>query len=298
MRPPRPTLRRGRYVALMRVEGTIMDGRSSRLPVRPPVNVPLVGDDRAGDLTVVQLARQVAADKRAAAVVLYVNSRGGSSTASEAMRQALQVVARRKPIVVVMGPVAASGGYEIATPGLWIVARPSTLTGSIGVLGGKIVTGGLFLKLLVNRETVAFGEHATMQSDERPFTDEERAILKREIDHLYGEFLDVVAKSRATTRDELQPIAQGKVWTGRQALQRKLVDELGGLDAGARKARHLAGLKDGVPLREVRGPRRVIPPLTAPAPAGGWLDYLLEGLTLLSQAPALSVMEYLPPDLI
>jgi len=298
MRPPRPTLRRGRYVALMRVEGTIMDGRSSRLPMRPPVNVPLVGDDRAGDLTVVQLARQVAADKRAAAVVLYVNSRGGSSTASEAMRQALQVVARRKPIVVVMGPVAASGGYEIATPGSWIVARPSTLTGSIGVLGGKIVTGGLFPMLLVNRETVAFGEHATMQSDERPFTDEERAILKREIDHLYGEFLDVVAKSRATTRDELQPIAQGKVWTGRQALERKLVDELGGIDAGARKARQLAGLKDSVPLREVRGPRRAIPPLTAPTPAGGWFGYMLEGLTLLSLAPALAVMEYLPPDLI
>jgi len=298
MRPPRPKMRRGRYVALMRVEGTIMDGRSGRLPVRPPVNVPLVGDDRAGDLTVVQLARQVAADKRAAAVVLYVNSRGGSSTASEAMRQALQVVARRKPIVVVMGPVAASGGYEIATPGLWIVARPSTLTGSIGVLGGKIVTGGLFPKLLVNRETVAFGEHATMQTDERPFTDDERAILKREIDHLYGEFLDVVAKSRGTTRDELQPIAQGKVWTGRQALERKLVDELGGLDAGARKARQLAGLKGSVPLREVRGPRRVIPPLTSPAPAGGWLGYMLEGLTLLSLAPALAVMEYLPPDLI
>jgi len=298
MRPPRPTLRRGRYVALMRVEGTIMDGRSGRLPVRPPVNVPLVGDDRAGDLTVVQLARQVAADKRAAAVVLYVNSRGGSSTASEAMRQALQVVARRKPIVVVMGPVAASGGYEIATPGLWIVARPSTLTGSIGVLGGKIVTGGLFPKLLVNRETVAFGEHATMQTDERPFTDDERAILRREIDHLYGEFLDVVAKSRGTTRDKLQPIAQGKVWTGRQALERKLVDELGGLDAGARKARQLAGLKGSVPLREVRGPRRVIPPLTSPAPAGAWLGYMLEGLTLLSLAPALTVMEYLPPDLL
>jgi len=230
--------------------------------------------------------------------VLYVNSRGGSSTASQAMRQALQVVARRKPIVVVMGPVAASGGYEIATPGLWMVARPSTLTGSIGVLGGKIVTGGLFPKLLVNRETVAFGEHATMQTDERPFTDDERAILKREIDHLYGEFLDVVAKSRGTTRDELQPIAQGKVWTGRQALERKLVDELGGLDAGARKARQLAGLKGGVPLREVRGPRRVIPPLTSPAPAGGWLGYMLEGLTLLSLAPALTVMEYVPPDLL
>jgi protease-4 len=298
MRKRAPALRRGRYVALMRVEGTIIDGRSGRPPVRPPVDVPLVGDDRAGDLTVVQVARQVASDRRAAAMVLYVNSRGGSSTASEAMRQALSVVAARKPVVVVMGPVAASGGYAISMPGSWLLARPSTLTGSIGVLGGKIVTGGLFSKLLFNRETIAFGEHATMQSDERPFTDEERAIFKREIDHLYGEFLDTVARSRTISVDELRPLAEGKVWTGRQALERKLVDDLGGLDAGLRKARQLSGLKEDAPLREVRGPRRVLPPLTPPpAVALGWLGYALEGLSILSRAPALAVMEYLPPDL-
>src|SRR5438067_13704815 len=296
MRRRAPSLRRGKYVALMRIEGTIIDGRSGRLPVKPPIDVPLVGEDRAGDLSVVPLARQVAADKRAAAVVLYVNSRGGSSTASEAMRLALNVVAARKPVVVVMGAVAGSGGYYVATPGSWIIARPSTLTGSIGVLGGKIVTGGLWQKLLFNRETIAFGEHATMQSDERPFTDEERAILKSEIDHFYGAFLDVVAKARKMTRDEVHPIAQGKVWTGRQALERKLVDELGGLDAGLRKARSLAGLSDSAPLREAR-PRHVIAPLAEPAPAAGWLGYLLEGLILLSRAPALAVMEYLPPPL-
>ncbi|HET7418881.1 MAG TPA: signal peptide peptidase SppA [Candidatus Dormibacteraeota bacterium] len=298
MRRPAPVLRRGRYVALIRVEGTIVDGRSARTPLRPPIDVPLVGDERAGDLTVVQAARQVASDRRAAAVVLYVNSRGGSSTASEAMRLALSVVASRKPVVVVMGPVAASGGYAVSTPAAWIVARPSTLTGSIGVLSGKIVTGGLFAKLLFNRETVAFGEHATMESDERPFSDEEKAILKREIDHIYGEFLDSVARSRKISVEELRPIAQGKVWTGRQALERKLVDELGGLDAGARKARQLAGLKPSAALREVRGPKRVIPPLPAAPPAAGWLGYLMEGLTLLNRAPALAVMEYLPPELV
>jgi protease-4 len=298
MRRPAPTLRRGKYVAMMRVEGTIIDGRSGRPLVRPPIEVPLAGEERSGDLSVVQLARQVAADRRAAAMVLYVNSRGGSSTASEAMRQALAVVAARKPVVVVMGPVAASGGYAVSMPGSWIVARPSTLTGSIGVLSGKIVTAGVWTKLLLNRETVAFGEHATMQTDERPFTAEERAIVKREVEHVYGEFLDAVARSRKIPVDELQPIAQGKVWTGRQALERKLVDELGGLDAGVRKARQLAGLKPNTPLREVHGPRRVIPPpATAAAPAAGWIGYLLEGLTLLSRAPALAVMEYFPPDL-
>jgi protease-4 len=295
MRKPPPRLGRGRYVALMRIEGTIVDGQSGRVPFRPPVDIPLVGDDRAGDLTVVQVARQVAGDKRAAAVVLYVNSRGGSSTASEAMRRALQTIAARKPLVVVMGPVAGSGGYDVATPGAWIIARPSTLTGSIGVLGGKIVTGALWGKLLFNRETIAFGEHVTINSDERPYSDVERDIVRREIDHIYGGFLDVVAKARKMTVDELRPNADGKVWTGRQALERGLVDELGGLDAGARKARALAGLPERAPLREVRGSRRYVPPL--PEPATAWFGYVLEGLTLLSRAPALAVMEYLPGEL-
>src|ERR1700688_4466751 len=144
MRSTAPTLGRGKYVAVLRIEGTIIDGRSGKLPVKPPVEIPLVGDDRAGDLTVVQTARLVASDKRAAAVVLYVNSRGGSATASEAMRQALKAIAARKPLVVAMGPIAGSGGYWVSTPASWIVARPGTLTGSIGVLTGKIVTGGIW----------------------------------------------------------------------------------------------------------------------------------------------------------
>ena len=297
MRTPAPTLGRGKYVALVRVEGIIIDGHSGRLPARLPIDIPLVGEDRAGDLSVVQLVRQVAADKRAAAAVLYVNSRGGSSTASEAMRRALQVVASRKPLVVVMGPVAASGGYDVATPGAWIVARPGTLTGSIGVLGGKIVTGGLWTKLLFNRETIAFGDHATMQSDERRYSEEEREIQRKQIDQIYRGFLDVVAKARKMTPDQVHPIAQGKVWTGRQALERGLVDEMGGLESGARKARTLAGLPDRAPMREVRGPRRMIPPLADVAAPAGWFGYLLEGFTLLSRAPALAVMEYLPGEL-
>jgi protease-4 len=293
MRAPAPTLGRGKYVAVIRVEGTIVDGRSSRMPVRPPVDVPFLGEERAGDLTVVQVARQVAADKRAAAVVLYVNSRGGSATASEAMRQALNVVAGRKPLVVVMGPVAASGGYWVATPGSWIIARPGTLTGSIGVLTGKLVTGGTWAKLLFNRETVAFGKHVTLDNDETPYSDEQRAIVKREIERIYGLFLEVVARSRKMSTGEVHTIAAGRVWTGRQALERKLVDEMGGMEAGVHKARELAGLPDDAPAREARAPKRTIPPLATTA-AGGWLGYMLEGLLLLSRAPALAVMEYLP----
>jgi protease IV len=291
MPTPPPRLRRGRYVAVLRIEGVIIDGRSGRLPFKPPMGVPLVGDERAGDLSVVQAARQIAADRRAAAAVLYVNSRGGSSTASEAMRQALSAIAARKPLVVVMGPVAASGGYWVSTPASWIVARPGTLTGSIGVLSGKIVTGGLWSKLLVNRETIAFGEHATMESDERPFSDEERGIVRAEIERIYRIFLEVVGKSRKMAPDEVHPIAAGRVWSGRQALERKLVDEMGGLDAGVKKARTLAGLSDDAAVREVHPPKRMNPPLPAAASAAGWLGYLLEGVASLNRAPALAVME-------
>ncbi len=296
LQTPPPKLRFGKYVALLRIEGMIVDGRSGRLPFRPPVELPLIGDDRAGDLTVVQAARQVAADKRAAAVVVYVNSRGGSATASEAMRQALDVIVKRMPAVVVMGPVAASGGYFVATPGSWIVARPSTLTGSIGVLNGKFLTGALWSKLLVNRETIAFGERATLESDEKPYSDEERKVVRAEIERIYAYFIDLVAKSRKMTNDQVVPLAQGKVWTGRQALERMLVDELGGLEAGIRKARELARLTEDALVREVRTPKRMIPPRVEAAAPGGWLGFMLEGLTLLNRAPALALMEYLPEE--
>ena len=296
MRSSAPTLGRGKYVAVLRIEGTIVDGRSGKLPVKPPIEVPLVGDDRAGDLSVVQAARVIADDKRAAAVVLYVNSRGGSATASEAMRQALSVIAARKPLVVAMGPVAGSGGYWVSTPARWIVARPGALTGSIGVLTGKIVTGGLWSKLMFNRETVAFGQHATIESDDKPYTDEEREIVRGQIDRIYKLFLDVVGTARNMTPEEVHPIAAGRVWTGRQAFERKLVDELGGFDAAVRKARSLAGLPPTAPVREARPPKRMIPP-PAVAGAAGYFTYLLEGAALLSRTPALAVMEYLPGEL-
>src|SRR5258708_3211293 len=293
---PAPQLRFGKYVALLRIEGTIVDGRSGRPPIRPPIEIPLVGGERAGDLTVVQAGGQLAADKGAAEAVIYVDSRGGSATASEAMRQALDVTAKRIPVVVVMGPIAASGGYFVATPGVWIVARPSTLTGSIGVLTGKFVTSDLWKKLLVNRETIAFGEHSALESDEKAYTDEERKIVRREIERTYNYFVDLVAKSRTMTPAEVQPLAMGKVWTGRQALERKLVDEMGGLDTGVRKARELAGLTAEAPVREIRTPKRMIPPRAVATATLGWLEFLLEGVNMLNRAPALAVMEFLPGE--
>ena len=292
MSRPAPRLRFGSYVAIIRIQGTIIDGRSGRPPVAPPVEIPIVGEPRAGDLTVVQVARQVAADRRAAAAVVYVDSRGGSVTASEAMRQALVVVAAKKPVVVAMGPVAGSGGYWVATPGRWIVARPGTLTGSIGVLTGKLVTGGLWAKLLVNRETVAEGRHALMEGDEKPYTAEERQIVQSMIDRAYGMFLDVVASARGVTRGDVEPIAGGKVWTGAQALERKLVDELGGLDAALAKARSLAGLPDTALAFEVHPPKRALAPQTLPT-AAALAGYLLEGVTLFNRTPVHALTELL-----
>jgi protease IV len=291
----RPTLGRGKYVAILRIDGMIVDGRSERLPVKPPIDIPLVGAPRAGDLTIVQAARQVAADKRAAAAVLYINSPGGSATASEAMRQALDQISARKPLVVAMGPVAGSGGYWVATPGRWIVAQPGTLTGSIGVLTGKLVMSDLWAKFHVNRETIAFGDHVTMSSDDRGYSKEERQIVQGEIDRIYELFLEIVGRARQMTREQVHPIAAGRVWTGRQAFERKLVDEIGGVDAALRKARSLAGLKDSAPAHEVRAPRRMIPP-RAPAGAAGYVAWLLEGMALVNRAPALAVMNFFTGD--
>jgi ClpP class serine protease len=119
--------------------------------------------------------------------------------------------------------------------------------------------------------------------------------VKAQINRVYTQFLDVVGKARKMTPEEVHPIAAGRVWTGRQAFERKLVDELGGLDAAIRKARSLANLDDKAPLREVRPPKRMIPPTAAGA--AGFLGYLLEGVSILSRAPALAVMEYLPGEL-
>src|SRR5581483_5183283 len=277
---PAPRLRRGRYVALMRIEGTILDGRSGRPPVRPPVNLPLIGDARAGDLTVVQLARQVAHDSRAAAAVLYVNSRGGSATASQSMFAALETIAARKPLVVVMGPVAGSGGYLVSMPGRWVIARPGTLTGSIGVLTGKLVTAGLWEKLTATRETVAFGKNVTLESDDHAFTPEERRIVEAHVASIYESFLKLVAASRHLDRDAVKAIADGRVWTGAQALDRKLIDELGGLDAGIAKARALASLPESARVIEVQPPKRSAPPRTLPT-AASLAGYVLDGVRML-----------------
>jgi len=274
--PPRP----GRHIALLSIEGNIVDGRSQRPPFKPPLSLPFILSERAGDLSVVQVACKALADKRAAAVVLYVNSGGGSATASEAMRAALEKIAAKKPLVVAMGAVAASGGYWVSTPGQVIIAQLNTITGSIGVLHGKFVNAGLLEKLSVNREIISRGKTALFYDFEHPFSDEDREIVQESIQRIYDLFLDRVAASRGMTRQAVDAIGGGRVWSGRQALEKGLVDEFGGLQRALEKARQLAGLSEGAPVRVLVPDKRTIAPLSEAASA---LTYILDGLRMFNR---------------
>jgi protease-4 len=288
-----PRLRRpGKYVALLRIAGDIIDGRSAQPPVKPPFRIPLLFSERAGDLTVIQQARALARNRRAAAVVVHVDSGGGSATSSEAMAAALQKVAEKKPLVVSMGSVAASGGYYVATPGEWILAQPATITGSIGVLGGKIITAGLLDKLLLRSETISRGEHALFYSPSRPFTEDERQRVWEMINETYAVFLDRVSSSRNLTSEDVDAVGGGRVWTGRQALDHGLIDELGGLERAVDKARELAGLSSRSRVRVVGPPKRDLAPIAAKGADA--VQYIVDGIGLLRSPAALFLVPIVP----
>lgn len=272
-----------KFVALVRVSGSIVDGDSRRPPVEPPFPVPFVGGERSGDHSVVQEIRRVAKNEKAAAVVLFVDSPGGSATASEAMASALSELAKDRPVVVYMNNVAASGGYYVSTPGQWIVAQPGTITGSIGVILGKAVTRGLFEKLKINRIEFMRGQNAGILSDSEPFTDGQRDTLEKSIQMIYGQFMQRVAESRNMSVDDVDAIGGGRVWTGRQALENGLVDQLGDLRAALDKARELAGLPEDAPLMQLTGGLRQdpLPPQLFKGPSA-LLNYMRDGAKALN----------------
>lgn len=272
------------YVALLPLTGMIIPGESGGTPVPLPIPLPFLGNDRLGDLTVVRQVRNLIQNKRAAAVVLWIDSPGGSADASEAMSAALDELAKDRPVVAYMNGVAASGGYHISTPARWIVAQPGTLTGSIGVLFGKVVSRGLFEHLKVNRLEFTRGANATIFSDNMPFTEPQREQVRRIVERVYRQFLSRVARSRSMTPEAVDAVAGGRVWTGQQALHHGLVDELGDWRAAVAKARELAGLPEGVPVAILHGGGKPIAPQANPAAA---LQYLRENLTLLTNRTAL-----------
>ena len=189
-------------------------------------------------------------DDSVRAVVFRVNSPGGSALASDLIWREVLLTQQKKPVVVSMGDVAASGGYYIAMAAGTIVAQPTTLTGSIGVFGGKLNLKGLYNKVGLKKEIIAHGQNATLYSDYGAFTPTERERVEKLMETVYKDFVGKAAAGRSTTFDAIDEVAQGRVWTGRQAKALGLVDELGGLETALSIAKKQAGFAadDEIPL--------------------------------------------------
>jgi len=229
-------------VGLVEAIGQIRTGRSKPGPV----------GRAAGSDTVASALRSAVNDERIRAIVLRINSPGGSYVASDTIwREVSRAREAGKPVVASMGDLAASGGYFVAMAADVIVAEPATLTGSIGVYGGKLQTAGLFHRFGVNVESLGQGRHALMFSPQTGFSEDEWAKLNEWLDFVYDDFTAKVAAGRAMTRDAVHEVARGRVWTGADALKRGLVDELGGLRRATEIARERAGLAPEAPVRLV-----------------------------------------------
>jgi protease-4 len=290
---PRPA------VAVIRIEGAIVTGKSRG-------GVPLQGGLSGAD-TVTALVRQAAEDRDVRALVVRIDSPGGDALASDLIWHALVGVRRRgKPVVISMGDVAASGGYWIAMGGDAIVAEASTLTGSIGVVGLKPDLAGLLAKVDARAVTLKRGARADLFSLVRPWTADERAVIEKHMLAAYGLFLDRVAEGRKLPRPEVEALAQGRVWTGSQALERKLVDQLGSLHDALALARKRAGLAPGeAEVRRLEAPRGLLEGLDlggargASAVVGEWLlgsPELQAALAVAQMGPVAALpLEWLQP---
>ena len=231
--PPAPGPSR---VALLYAVGTIASGKSSFDGLSGTV----LGSDTFADWV-----RKVRLDPSIKAIIVRIDSPGGSAIASESMWHELALAREVKPVIVSMGNVAASGGYYIATPADVIVAEPGTITGSIGIVTGKFVVKGTLDKIGVGEDSVANGKFAQIDSPFQPFSTEERARIDAEMHSTYELFLRRVADGRHSTPEQIDRIGQGRVWTGSQARERHLVDELGGLDTAIAIAKQKAKLDPG-----------------------------------------------------
>jgi len=262
-------------VAVIVVEGDMVDGHSSHIPL---VDMTLVGS-----YSVVDTIRQVKDDSTIKSVVLRIESPGGSSLAADVMWRAIEELAKVKPLVVSMGTFAASGGYYIASPARTIYALPLTVTGSIGVFFGKADVSGLLHKIGVNVDTERTTPHADLESIFRSFTPEETRALEVKVDQFYDTFLDRVSRGRHMTKAQVDALGRGRVWTGPQAWQRGLVDKMGGLRHALDEARQLGGLPDDAPIVELPSIELTL------------MDKAKAAVTLLSRAGAdASVLELLP----
>jgi len=225
-------LNKGERIAVIYASGTIDSGSSQNSPS---------GEQSIGSDTVAKALNDAAADKTIKAVVLRVDSPGGSGLASDIIWRAVEMANQKKPVVVSMSDVAASGGYYISASAAKIIAQPSTITGSIGVVAGKPVMRGFYDWLGISNEYVLRGKTAGMFRATEKFSDEERAKFEDWIKTTYyRDFVPKVAKGRSKDPEYIDSVGQGRVWTGQQARDRGLVDDFGGLDKAIEVAKQLA----------------------------------------------------------
>jgi protease IV len=247
-------------IAVVTVAGPIVSGRGgSRLPF---------GSSNAGGDTIAAALREAAHDDSVSAIVLRVDSPGGSVTASETIwREVKKARERGKPVVASMGAVAASGGYYVSMCADAIVANPGTITGSIGVVTGKLVARDLKDRLGVGSDAVRTNANADAWSVNAPFTPEQHAQVEAEADLFYSDFVQRVAQGRHLSVEAVEAVARGRVWTGADALDHGLVDELGGLQAAVRRAKVLAGLDEDAKVRLVSYPGSSVWDFLRPQPS-------------------------------
>lgn len=234
----RPRLYRSEQIGVISLCGSIVPGESQARPVP----LPILGKESLGSTTAQQQIRAARQDEQLAAVVVHVDSPGGSALASDLIWRELSLLNQEKPVVIYMGDVAASGGYYIAAPGRKIVAQSATLTGSIGVITAKAVTADAYAKLAINRQSVQRGANADLYDDQHPWVGEQRAKVESGVLQVYQTFKERVATGRNLAYETLDGIANGRVWTGRQALANGLVDELGDFQRAVELACELANL--------------------------------------------------------
>ena len=223
-------------VAIIRAEGLMLTGDSF---VDPFMGTQVMGAD-----TITRIIKAVKDDDSIKAVVLRIDSGGGLVVAADTIWHELVQLKAVKPLVVSMGDVAASGGYYIAAPANAIVAEPGTITGSIGVIGGKYSFKGLYEKLGIHKEILKRGEHADFYTDYGDYPPAEKAIVQKQIREIYNDFIEKVALGRTDlTVEDVDRLGRGRVWSGKQAKENGLVDELGGLSLALAIAREHAGLE-------------------------------------------------------